>query len=269
MTKYNYEKQYYENDALWNSNARVNSEMGRVKFTESMIPKDVLTVADIGCGNGLFLNLLNGNKTRYKQLVGIDTSQSALKYVKTNKSIGNITQIPLESASFDLVTSLEVIEHLDAEEYSLGLKELARISKKYILVSVPYREKLEDSLVECCNCKTRFNGVHHKRSFSNSYLNNLFSDFSFKNVDLRVYGDVRDMWLLTNTYHRLRRLYPLKKRRDTPCPVCGSVRASTDAGSNKKIHELKLVTTPTLKKLLTLWPKKHRFRWAMALYVRN
>ena len=51
----------------------------------SLIPPDVNSILDIGCGEGTFLSMLNNYFT-----VGLDISRTALKYVRTHKILGNI-----------------------------------------------------------------------------------------------------------------------------------------------------------------------------------
>ena len=183
------DKKYYENDKLWKPSAFDDLEHARIEITSRMIPEDVISVVDVGCGNGLFLNYLSGRvSSESLKLLGVDTSESALKYVKTDKALGNISKLPFESKSWDLVSALEIIEHLSVDEYEAGLRELARVSRKYILISVPYDQTLEDAFRECPLCKTRFNSAHHKRSFDESAMKALFSDEGIENTKLMRFG---------------------------------------------------------------------------------
>lgn len=94
----------------------------------------------------------------------------------------NIEQIfliyPFKNESFDLVTSLEVLEHLPQEDFKRGISELQRVSKKYILITVPNEGDLERSLVMCPKCYCWFNPYFHMRSFNKKSLQNLFEKFN-------------------------------------------------------------------------------------------
>src|SRR3989344_8074166 len=97
------------------------------------------SVLDAGCGEGFTLNKLYENKIG-KRLEGVDFLKTAIELgKKTHPHLklrqGTIYHLPFEDNSFDLVICTEVLEHL--EEPKKGLKELIRVSKKYLLLSVP------------------------------------------------------------------------------------------------------------------------------------
>lgn len=102
-------------------------------------PLGVESVLDVGCGEGFTLNKLYQNKVG-KSLEGIDYSLTAVMLgKKQNKKLmlrqGDIYKLPYKEKSFDIVLCMEVLEHL--EDPKKALKELKRVSKKYILLSVP------------------------------------------------------------------------------------------------------------------------------------
>ena len=131
-------KSYYEQKALWDKNYLVNSaEKERIEETIKIIPAETQTILDVGCGNGIFVNtLISTFPDRFEKVVALDTSEEALRYVKSCKLKGSIVNLPFEDKSFDLVTSTEVLEHLSYQGYKKGISELQRISKKYIVISV-------------------------------------------------------------------------------------------------------------------------------------
>lgn len=113
------------------------------KFYEELIdlvkPIQPKIILDAGCGEGFSINRLHENKIGEK-LEGIDDSKIALAngkklfpYLKIK--IGNIQHLPYKDNSFDLVLCTEVLEHL--QNPSLVLKEILRVSSKYIIISVP------------------------------------------------------------------------------------------------------------------------------------
>ncbi len=96
-------------------------------------------ILDVGCGEGFTLNKLKENNVGKKYL-GIDYSKTAIEigkklYSDLDLKTGNIYKLGFKDNSFDLVICSEVLEHL--ENPKKGLKELIRVSKKYILLSVP------------------------------------------------------------------------------------------------------------------------------------
>lgn len=105
----------------------------------NQVQHDKYKVLDAGCGEGFTLNKLSQNKIGEK-LEGIEFSKDAVEIGKKlhpylSLKQGDIYKLPYKDNSFDLVLSTEVLEHL--KEPEKALKELIRVSKKYILLSVP------------------------------------------------------------------------------------------------------------------------------------
>lgn len=49
-----------------------------------------------------------------------------------------MTDIPVEDDSYDVVCAFQVLEHLPYEQFNLALHELARVSRKHVLLSLPH-----------------------------------------------------------------------------------------------------------------------------------
>lgn len=100
---------------------------------------DIESVLDVGCGEGFTLNRLKEEGIG-KKLEGVDFLDIAVNIGKKMHpglalKQGDIYKLEYKNNSFDLVMATEVLEHLD--DPKKGLKELIRVSKKYILLSVP------------------------------------------------------------------------------------------------------------------------------------
>ncbi len=82
-------------------------------------------ILDVGCGTGA--NLLVFSK--YGDAEGVDVSPDALAFCKQrgllNVKHGALERLPYANDSFDLVTALDVVEHLDDD--LAGLKEIRRV----------------------------------------------------------------------------------------------------------------------------------------------
>ena len=225
------EEQYYENDVFWNPKNVSSQERDRIEKTYKLLPKGIKSIADIGCGNGIFVNYIR-SRDKKMRIIGIDRSPSALKYVKTEKVKGDITNIPLKDREYDLSVALEIIEHLNIKDYEVALKELARISKRYILISVPNSENLKNNFVECPRCHTQFSRSFHKKSFDKKVMEELFKSHNFKNKYVKCIGAKKSYFIISPLYYFINRL--IQKRKFKPsllCPICGF--------SNKVIRETK------------------------------
>jgi len=105
-----------------------------------LIPADVISLLDVGCGEGTFLSLVQ-EKFPTISLSGSDLSEVALSRIKERKLNVACTLadanglLPYKDDSFDVVSALDVLEHtLEPEKI---LSEMVRVSKQYVLISVP------------------------------------------------------------------------------------------------------------------------------------
>jgi len=82
-------------------------------------------ILDVGCGTGANLQMLS----EFGAAEGVDVSVEALDFCRTRGLTmvkqGAAESLPYEDASFDLVTGLDVVEHLDDDV--AGLREMRRV----------------------------------------------------------------------------------------------------------------------------------------------
>ena len=105
-----------------------------------LIVKDLncQSILDAGCGDGETLirlkRCLPDNVAAFDINKGqIDDARNRLPDVKIETQ--DIYQLPYDDKSFDLILCLEVLEHL--KNPSSALKEIARVTSKHLIVSVP------------------------------------------------------------------------------------------------------------------------------------
>ena len=106
--------------------------LGRRKIIASFVEqicKDIgkrkPRILDVGCGTGANLQMLAG----FGVAEGVDVSDEALEFCRA-RGLSKVKQgaaeaLPFEDASFDLVTGLDVVEHLDDDV--AGLREMHRV----------------------------------------------------------------------------------------------------------------------------------------------
>lgn len=96
-----------------------------------------LKILDVGCGTGANLEMLS----EFGEAEGVDVSSDALTFCRArglrNVKQGEAEALPYEDNSFDLVTGLDVVEHLDDDV--AGLKEIRRVLRRggHTLLFVP------------------------------------------------------------------------------------------------------------------------------------
>jgi len=96
---------------------------------------DVRTILDVGCGSGDNLDALSREK-RYV-LTGIDVSEQALAIARERVPEAELAILDVQrealARTFDLVISLQVVEHL-LDDVS-AIRHMARMAGKYVLVA--------------------------------------------------------------------------------------------------------------------------------------
>lgn len=97
------------------------------------------SVLDCGCAEGELVKYLKKNKVA-DRIEGIDISEKAIeKARKVNPHLiikkGDVYEIPGKSNEFDLVIATQLFEHLKYPRRAL--KEMVRVARKYVLISVP------------------------------------------------------------------------------------------------------------------------------------
>ena len=94
-------------------------------------------ILDVGCGTGANLLMLS----KYGDAEGVDVSEDALAFCRERGlekvKLGAAEALPYEDGTFDLVTALDVVEHLDND--LAGLREMRRVLRPggRVLLFVP------------------------------------------------------------------------------------------------------------------------------------
>jgi SAM-dependent methyltransferase len=122
-----------------------------------------LRVLDAGCGTGALLERLSQDPE--EEVYGVDFSRDALAFSRQRGQSrlvqGDLTALPFASDSFDLVTALDVVEHVERDVDAL--REICRVLRPggVLLVSVPAYPFLWSS---------HDTALHHKRRYSAGIL---------------------------------------------------------------------------------------------------
>lgn len=206
---------YYEKLHAFRRKLTIDEE-NRIKATINLIPNNVESLLEVGCGDGRILNRLKG---KYEKICGLDISYNALEHVKTSKVQGSLENLPFLDNSFDILICCEVLEHLPYPIYKKAIKELERVSKKYIIISVPNKENLGSRMVKCPKCGCSSHEWRHLRSFNKEKLKNLFTGFKIE----KTKNHLAEQFIFVNTFIKIGKCLNINKKLPEMalCPQCG------------------------------------------------
>lgn len=177
-----YNPEIFDEDGRWNE-AVSPHELRRLQTIVDEVPEGVKSIIDVGCGDGKLTGML---RSAGYTVMAVDQSATALKHVPEPKQCISGDRLPFDDEAFDLAVCSEVLEHLPEPLLSGVVSELQRVSKKTIIVTVPYNEDLAYFKVTCAECSHRFNPYGHLHAFTESDLRALISlDTTVQRIEKR------------------------------------------------------------------------------------
>lgn len=111
-------------------------------------------ILDAGCGTGGTTQFLK--KNGFNNIIGIDSSQIAIKYAKRrgikNLKLGSVNKLPFQNNTFDVIICLDVLYHKKVNP-PVALKEFNRVLKKKGIIyiqepSYSFLESNHDTMIE-------------------------------------------------------------------------------------------------------------------------
>lgn len=171
---------------------------------------DPHTVLDAGCANGYLLEEL---RNRGVQAYGIDISEFAINSVKENLKIYvNVQSVTEElpksfPSKFDLITCIEVLEHVYSEEASEAIENLCKYSDTIIFSSTP------DDITDQTHVNVQLPEYWARLYAENSFFKNVFQDMRWLSPWATLYEKREDIHNVINEYERKLRIFAVQKEK--------------------------------------------------------
>lgn len=196
-----------------------DKERIRAQETLAMIPSDVISILNTGCGDGRVTNSL----CKKYMITNVDIDKESIKSCLGTKMIANISRLPFEDSKFDLVMATEVLEHLPENIYPQAIKEISRVAKKYILITVPFEEPLAAQWVKCPICGYTFHAWGHLRRFNLKNFDNLFSRAYFQRKRFFSLKEAKLPNWLYIIARKIGNAWNYNHKNSPKCPKCGTL----------------------------------------------
>lgn len=112
--------------AKYMTQRRWTSLWHQVRLIDSLKPTSVL---EVGVGDSLL-------RTICKQF-GVHFTTVDIDPALNPEIVASVSELPIESKSFDLTCAFQVLEHLPYQDALQGFQELCRVSRRDVLISLP------------------------------------------------------------------------------------------------------------------------------------
>jgi ubiquinone/menaquinone biosynthesis C-methylase UbiE len=189
------EEGYY--DWAINNKSGAQSKWHELKFNKIYkiieLEEGSVKLLDVACGAGTFISKLPSNVDCY----GVDIAQKQIDYA--NKKYGNSrakfikcddAKLPFDDNVFDVITSIEFIEHISVENCKLNFIEMKRCLKKNgkIILTTPNYRSIWPILEYIVSYITKENYLkQHITHYNREELKNLMMESGFVNVKVESY----------------------------------------------------------------------------------
>lgn len=173
MQNYLYQDLYNLEETHWWHRAKRDLVSFFIKKNLSEKNKEY-KILDVGCGTGKNIEAFS----HFGSIWGIDSSCEAISFCKKrglkNVIKGSIEKIPFPNKSLNLVTALDVLEHVDDQK---ALKEIHRVLKNegFLIITVPAFPRLWSRWDEV---------LHHKRRYTKNTLRIILEKARFKIIKI-------------------------------------------------------------------------------------
>lgn len=257
--------QYY--DDHWHKRAgRLSQDpefQRKVQLILEMIPQGVDSILDVGCGDGSITNVLANNHS----VTGVDLSPVGLKQIdmRVRTVLASADALPFPDRGFDLVFSSELLEHLDSASLYRAIREFGRLARRYILISVPNKEKLQKRFARCGNCRQEFHIYGHAHSFSLSKLRQLLPGWKLIDSQVCGYPDAPSLNAVGWLRNRIAGSYFYVEA--AICPYCGAELVRRQPARIKAVADFLLRGVQKVILVVTLARAKPD--WLLALFSRS
>jgi 2-polyprenyl-3-methyl-5-hydroxy-6-metoxy-1,4-benzoquinol methylase/uncharacterized protein YbaR (Trm112 family) len=182
-TSFNY-IEHYQKDALVydyfaeRDGVTEHSDRRLRELVASQITKKSGLILDTGCGKAWVAEIFckRGFEVVSMDISFENTSKALLRYPFENHSaiVADVWSLPFKDNCFDYIIASEIIEHVVSP--SVFIKQLFRVLAPggALIITTPYKEKLQYSLCIHCNRLTPHNA--HLHSFDEFILKSLYSE---------------------------------------------------------------------------------------------
>ncbi len=181
------------------SGATLADEKRLREYIISKIPSSPSFILDSGCGSawGASELLPKGHTVVSTDISFVNVSKAVEKY-QSGRHFGVVCdslRLPFKDNAFETVIASEIIEHTtDPENFVHSLLRTAKQNGK-LIVTTPYKEKIQYTLCVHCNQKTPLHA--HLHSFDENILTGFGKKAGAEKIEFSIFGNKHLIFLRT------------------------------------------------------------------------
>ncbi|MFH1523297.1 MAG: class I SAM-dependent methyltransferase [Patescibacteria group bacterium] len=127
-------------------------------------PKNIL---EIGVGDKVIANYIRHN-------TNIDYQSADIAADLNPDIVCSVDSIKSEDGAYEMVCAFEVLEHLPFDKFDKSLRELRRVSKRYVIISLPHWGRhfsldIKMPFIKRIKCQFKFNLLPIKHKFNGQH----------------------------------------------------------------------------------------------------
>lgn len=111
----------------YDSLVRFISYYYQISYIRRLKPNNIL---EVGAGNKTVSNYLRHHG------YFVDTCDNSKELSPDYQA--DIKNLPFKNDSYDAILACEILEHLPIEDFEIALEQLYRVTKRYVIISLPY-----------------------------------------------------------------------------------------------------------------------------------
>jgi hypothetical protein len=147
-------------------------EKARIADLLHLIPAHGDTVLDIGARDGFISFQL---AKRFASVTALDIEKPRVEHPAVKCVRGDVCSLDFDDDSFDAVLCAEVLEHIPSALLPAACAEIARVSRRCVVIGVPYRQDIRVGRTTCHACGQINPPWGHVNVFDETVLRGLFS----------------------------------------------------------------------------------------------
>lgn len=170
-------------------------ERQRVTNLMELIPCKAEAAMDVGAREGfLSLKLVD----YYNRVTALDLVKPNVNHNEVDVVQGDVTSLGFADNSFDMVMCAEVLEHIPPRLLEKACSELVRVSKRHVIIGVPYSQDVRVGRTTCYSCGEKNPPWGHVNQFDERRLETLFP--GMRTVKISYIGQNKDKTNFLSTF---------------------------------------------------------------------